>query len=145
MEKKFLVRGGVLLAFVLMLSLAGCAKAGLGEGNYQGVKSGTGWPSSKLSSYGLGGMSQPTGASDITWATVDDDYARYGQEYPGIYISFSGTAATDAAIQDYFSSWTAQGASYQGSSSFMYTKGSVTAYYSFSSGSGFIYSGYPTN
>jgi hypothetical protein len=106
---------------------------------------GTGWPSSRLSTYGLGGMSAPAGMSNIEWREYDGDYAEY--DYPVIYISFNGSANTDTAIQQYFSAngWTPNGGSYQGMSSYSYTKNSAIAYhfYDSSSSEGWIIAGYP--
>jgi hypothetical protein len=108
---------------------------------------GTGWPSSRLSTYGLGGMSAPAGMSNIEWWEYDGDYADY--DYPVIYITFSGSANTDTAVQQYFSNngWTADDGSYQGTSSYFYTKGDAAVYYFFGdSGSdsmGWIVAGYP--
>jgi hypothetical protein len=145
----------LLFGVLLMFTLPGCDSGGNGgkggnnygdEDLYPYGKGGTGWPSSKLSTYGLGGMSQPAGMSNIQWWEYED-YTGY--EYPVIYISFNGTANSDAAIKQYFSGsgWTAEGYSYEGMSAFSYTKGTAAAYYYFdsSSSTGLIVAGYPTD
>ncbi|MDR1100346.1 MAG: hypothetical protein LBL28_07690 [Treponema sp.] len=138
---------GIMLAFTLM----GCNNSDDSadnpyDGNPYGDE-GTGWPSSRLSKYGLGGMSQPAGMSNIEWWEYDGDYPGY--DYPVISISFSGTANTDTAIQQYFSGdgWTPSGTSYGGTSAFYYTKGTAAAYYYFDSSSsiGAIVAGYPAD
>ena len=53
---------------------------------------GTGWPPSEARSpHGLRDMSQPTGASDITWGSI-----------PILTIYFKGTNATHTAIRSWF-------------------------------------------
>jgi hypothetical protein len=89
-------------------------------------------------------MSQPGGSSNIEWW----DYENYtGYAYPVIYISFSGSASTDTAIQQYFSNngWTSDGYSYEGMSAFSYTRNTAAAYhfYDSSSSTGWIIAGYP--
>jgi hypothetical protein len=138
----------LLLGSLLVFTLVGCDN-GNGEPNnpYNPYNpygdEGIGWPSSKLSTYGLGGMSQPSGMSNIEWWELE---YYTGYDYPVIYITFSGTAATDTSIQQYFSGsgWTADGYSYGGTSGFTYTKGNTETYYMFSDGFGWIVSGHPT-
>jgi hypothetical protein len=134
---------GALLAFTLL----GCDNGNGDPSNPYNPygDEGTGWPSSKLSTYGLGRMSQPSGMSNIEWW----EYEYYtGYDYPVIYITFSGTAATDTAIQQYFANngWIPSGGSYEGMSAFSYTKNSAAAYHFFdsSSSTGWIVAGYPT-
>ncbi|MDR1973024.1 MAG: hypothetical protein LBQ46_14015 [Treponema sp.] len=154
LQKKALAASALLLGVLAVFAMAGC-DAGNNPGNPDDDPfdenpygdSGTGWPSSsRLSTYGLGGMGQPSGASDITWVDYNDTYYT-GYSYPVIYIGFSGTAATDTAVQNWFSGngWAAEGGSYGGASYFSYTKGEAAAYFGFSEGSGYIVAGYPVD
>jgi hypothetical protein len=135
----------IVVALLLVIILAGCNPGDNSDDDYNPYGDmGNSWPSSStLSTYGLGGMGQPAGISDITWLEYDH-YTAY--EYPVIYIGFTGTAATDTAIRNYFSSngWSGDGGSYQGTSAFTYTKSTAAAYYAFSGGVGYIIAGYPT-
>jgi hypothetical protein len=149
-RKSVLAVAALLFGIMLALTLTGCDNGNndpydpydpynpYGDG-------GTGWPSSRLSTYGLGGMSAPTGMSDIEWWEYDGDYAGY--DYPVIYITFKGSANTDTAIQQYFSAngWTPNGGSYEGMSSYSYTKNTAIVYhfYDDSSSEGWIVAGYP--
>jgi hypothetical protein len=139
----------LLLGVVMVFTLIGCDNGNGGNENNGNPYNpygdeGTGWLSSKLSTYGLGGMSQPSGMSNIEWW----EYEHYtGYEYPVIYITFNGTANTNTAIQQYFSNngWVSSGYSYEGMSAFSYTKGTAAAYHYFdgSSFTGWIIAGYP--
>jgi hypothetical protein len=148
-RKRVLAVAALLFGIISALTLTGCDNGNNDPNPYDPYNpygdEGTGWPSSRLSTYGLGGMSQPAGMSNIEWWEYDGDYAGY--DYPVIYISFNGSANTDTAIQQYFSAnnWTSSGSSYQGMSSYSYTKNSAVAYhfYDSSSSEGWIIAGYP--
>jgi hypothetical protein len=137
----------LLLGILPVLALIGCDNGNNSPSDpyYPYGDYGTGWPSSNLSTYGLGGMSQPAGMSNIEWWEYDGNYADY--DYPVISISFNGATSTDTAIQQYFSNngWTPSGISYEGTSSFYYTKNSAAVYYFYdgSSSTGGIVAGYP--
>ena len=138
----------LILGLMLVFTLIGCKDDGPG-GIYGGNDMGEGWPSSsKLNQFGLNGMSQPTGATNITWVDYTD-LPYTGYNYPIIYIGFSGTAATSTAIYNWFNTngWTPDTSDYfdptTGTAVCTYTKGSYEAYFCFGSGTGWIISGAP--
>jgi hypothetical protein len=76
-------------------SASGSPQAVSQSGGSGDVDNGTGWPSSSvLSKYGLNGMSQPNGISDIKWES------RLTAGYPTLTIEFGGTdGTTNTAIE----------------------------------------------
>ena len=72
-----------------------------GAQSAQDPESGQSWPSSaQLAEYGISGLSQPSGATNVRWRLQPDMYS-----YPVIVISFNGTATEDTAIKNHFRSW----------------------------------------
>ena len=131
------------LGIMLVFAFIGCkADPDLEEDDPNGLY-GSSWPSnSTLTKYGLDGMSQPTGATDISWVDYASTYYA-GYSGPVLTISFGGTAATDTAVQEWFGGqgWTAEGGAYMGTSSFIFSKGTWSTYYGFANGSGTIVAG----
>jgi len=160
----------VLYAFIsfLIFSLAACKTNGTSdtrvarEGSSQGSEistsnprgggggtnlAGSGWVGNDvLSRFGLNGMRQPDDMKNILWTDYTETYYS-GYDYPIIYINFEGSAKTDIAIRNWFSSngWQAsEDSTHEESpffSMFIYSKGNYEALYMFENGKGFLMSG----
>ena len=80
------------LAVVVMFVACDKDNGNGSNGNNSNKTNGTGWPPSEVRDpYGLRDMSQPTGASEITWGN-----------YGALTIYFKGTNATNSAIVGWF-------------------------------------------
>ena len=108
---------------------------------------GSGWVENDvLSRFGLNGMTQPDDMENILWTDYTETYYS-GYDYPIIYINFEGSAKTDIAIRNWFSSngWQAsEDSTHEESpffSMFIYSKGNYEALYMFENGKGFLMSG----
>jgi hypothetical protein len=113
---KTIARPAMLVTALMLIALSLAACGGKKEsGNNSGIsdspqvvsqsggsgdaENGTGWPPSPiLSKYGLSGMSEPSGMSDIKWES------RLTSGYPTLNIEFSGIdGTTNTAIENWFS------------------------------------------
>lgn len=94
----------------------------------------SGWPPTNvLTEYGIAGMSQPIGATEVWWRIMQDGYGGSGFfNVPVLYISLKATTSTEQAVKNWFNSngWT----SYSDGSRSMprYTKSNARAGHDFS-------------
>jgi hypothetical protein len=111
MKKKIKLLGIIALVMVIAFSFVSCGDLlggddntkGGGGGGDGGDSNGTGWPpNSVLSKVDLGGMTQPTGATDIVWS--NNSQSQGGVTVEALVIYFKVTEASKTFISSWFSS-----------------------------------------
>ena len=102
----------------------------------------TGWPPANiLREYGIEGMPQPTGATNVRWRRAEANEGSYMlNNVRSLYIPFSGTNATLTALRNWFdrNGWTLEDSA---NGVYQYTKGNAGAYFDCSGGTGQIQAG----